>query len=924
MPAEPADHSRSAEKVEPLIRLLPHHLHDLQCSGLNAETIERWGCYSIEADQPWVMSQLGFPHLAPPALALPVLPLDLAAPDRNFCVLKPDSPRPDSSGRPVKYESRKNFANRLHVPLSIRRRISEPSETLIITEGQKKAEAAGQRDICAVALFGVNNWLSRVGESSFPIGDFHSIHLKDRRVILCFDSDAAQNAQVRRAERDLARFLSKLGAKVFIKRLPPGLDGQKVGLDDFLLKNSPEQFRALPEEAPELEPSIESLIEELTSGSPGKFRQQIFDGIAREEDSMERARLLRRMAKRLEVPFIDLKNRFKPVLDARRRTTKAAESRDSSQPNDSDGPAPVDPGDYRIQNGYICVERMKEYGAVKIPLCNFTAKIVEQIVLDDGAESARALDVEGQLSSGEILQRVRVPADRFAGMGWVIEQWGPGPIVNAGPAVKDQLREAIQRLSSKPPTRRVFRHTGWRDVGGKWVFLHAGGAVGCDGLEVDIGPDLQSYRLPSRPENVLEAVRLSLALLKVAPLPVTVGLWAAMYRSPLASLLPVDFSLWLVGPTGALKSTLAALFLSHFGDFTSLNLPGSWSSTANQLERRAFTLQDLPFVVDDFLRSSLDGYELDVKAAQLLRSQGNLSGRGRLRADLTERRTFVPRGLTISTGEEHPFPGSGSLLARTLFLELERSIVDLAALTRAQRAAHRLPHAMSAYIAWLIPQLGQLPDALRKAIGEARNIFTIGHEHLRRPQALANLWIGANCALSFAEDLEALSASEREVYRDKLSEALMALGQAQTHFLEAERPVVRFARLLFAVLAQHLITLVHRDSLGTGAMGEQTFGGWFDDHSLLLLPEPVYRAVARFAREAGEPFPLRQGSLLRDLGGAGLSACDNGRTTANKRIGGKQWRVVELALDALQRVSGEDFLSVLPRSRPLAEAGHEL
>ncbi len=180
----------------PLLRLLPHHLDDLRRSGLTDETIRRWGCYSIEADQNWVMSRLGFPHLTPPALALPVLTLDLTEPNRNFCIIKPDRRRSDNRGRPVKYESPKNFANRLHLPLSVRDKISDASVPLVISEGQKKGEAAGQRGICAIALFGVNNWLSRVGESSFPIGDFDSIPLKDRRVILCFDSDAADNSHV--------------------------------------------------------------------------------------------------------------------------------------------------------------------------------------------------------------------------------------------------------------------------------------------------------------------------------------------------------------------------------------------------------------------------------------------------------------------------------------------------------------------------------------------------------------------------------------------------------------------------------------------------------------------------------------------------------------------------------------------------------
>jgi hypothetical protein len=105
-------------------------------------------------------------------------------------------------------------------------------------------------------------------------------------------------------------------------------------------------------------------------------------------------------------------------------------------------------------------------------------------------------------------------------------------------------------------------------------------------------------------------------LLRVAPLPITVPLWAAVYRAPLITACPVDFSLWLEGPTGSMKSTLAGLFLAHFGDFDWTHLLGAWSSTANQLERRAFTLKDALFVIDDYAPSGHDTRELEAWPAR--------------------------------------------------------------------------------------------------------------------------------------------------------------------------------------------------------------------------------------------------------------------------------------------------------------------
>jgi hypothetical protein len=146
-----------SENTTSLMILLPNHRADLRASGLSDVAIERWGCYSVEVDQKWVMSQLGFGHLQPPALALPVLTLDLNTPDLNSVVLKPDLPRRDGRGRPAKYEVRPGSRNRVHVPLAIRSMVQDASVPLVITEGQKKAEAGAQAGICAVALFGVWN-----------------------------------------------------------------------------------------------------------------------------------------------------------------------------------------------------------------------------------------------------------------------------------------------------------------------------------------------------------------------------------------------------------------------------------------------------------------------------------------------------------------------------------------------------------------------------------------------------------------------------------------------------------------------------------------------------------------------------------------------------------------------------------------------
>jgi hypothetical protein len=97
--------------------------------------------------------------------------------------------------------------------------------------------------------------------------------------------------------------------------------------------------------------------------------------------------------------------------------------------------------------------------------------------------------------------------------------------------------------------------------------------VGAGGVEVALPSELNAYTLPSVAEDPRGSMQISLTLLEIAPLTVTGPLWGAVWRAVLASLLPADLTLFLVGPTGALKSTLAALFLSHFGAFDRCTFP---------------------------------------------------------------------------------------------------------------------------------------------------------------------------------------------------------------------------------------------------------------------------------------------------------------------------------------------------------------
>jgi hypothetical protein len=221
-------------------------------------------------------------------------------------------------------------------------------------------------------------------------------------------------------------------------------------------------------------------------------------------------------------------------------------------------------------------------------LANFRARITGWTSRDNGAERLASYSVT--FAQGERRREVEIPLERFLDLRpFAMRALGPTASVGVGHAKAEHLRAALQ-LSAEVEEHTIFTQTGWREVRGRPVYLHAGGAIGAEGrlLEVDVelGPPLRLFALPDvgTGRTLRDAVRASLNLVDLAPRPVMTALLGATYRAVVP--VPVDFSVHLVGPTGAMKSSLAAVVQCHFGsDFRHDRLPGSWSSTVNANER---------------------------------------------------------------------------------------------------------------------------------------------------------------------------------------------------------------------------------------------------------------------------------------------------------------------------------------------------
>lgn len=147
----------------------------------------------------------------------------------------------------AKYIKPKGECSRLFRPLDLSPAIYiNPSDYIIITEGEKKAIKAVQEGFNCVALSGVWAWKQKADEeiTSDIIPNIANFNLQNKIIYLCYDNDLWQNQQVKNALYQFSAYLiHEKHAQVKVITLPQCY--LKLGLDDFLIKYGKGEFQKL-------------------------------------------------------------------------------------------------------------------------------------------------------------------------------------------------------------------------------------------------------------------------------------------------------------------------------------------------------------------------------------------------------------------------------------------------------------------------------------------------------------------------------------------------------------------------------------------------------------------------------------------------------------------------------------------------------
>ena len=869
-------------------------------------------------------------------------------PGNGAATIRLDTP-PVKDGKPQKYLRRAGEPNHLFNPGVD---LSQAQEIWIV-EGEAKALCGHAQGLSIVGLSGVYNWRTsgpeaellaegeKLKDSEALLPELAQVDWSRKKVTLLYDSDITPGHRAYDAFPRLAEQLYRLGAEeVRILSLSSVAQGQKTGLDEFILARREQALPDLQAMKNRTEPYLpiragaltyaerliksEDLEDKLNAtvaylGAKKKvFAQEWLkeQGIRGET----RSALLQEAKEKLSQLQIKPKSSSSqedlPELGLEYDTPKAL-LKDYLDQYDIDVSGRLSKIDWKET---ITREGNKVITRVVTPLCNFVAWPIRDILKDDGLTTERYIEFQGILQGGSLLKSSKVSGKGFLEMKWLIEAWGVRAAIK--PRLEQEVRYALQLMAQAGiPESTIFTHLGWRKLKGSWVFLHAGGAVGSETVEVEISDRLRKYSLPEETGDLKEALEASLFLLELGPKWIMYPLYSLVWLTPLCEPLRLagmepSHVTYLWGTTGSFKSTLIALLLSHFGSFEPKGLPANFRDTSKSIEEMAFQTKDTLLVVDDLYpaKDPRERAKLEGVLEYLTRNQGDRQGRGRLKSTINLMAGHPPRGLALCSGEIMPL--SGSSLARNFVLHLLKEDINQEKLTQAQAQKALLPYAMKGYLEYLAPQLDSLSSQLLGDFEylreQAKKESKTRTRHRRLDETVAFLHLGFQVFINYAVAQGALTQERADKHLQAAWKTLNEVADELAQMQEREEPTKRFfeALLELQTLGRVYIATMEdvKPELAENTLGTVKIGWGPDDKGVYyLLYGPAWEQVIRYLRTQEEGLSLSKSSLLDSIEQKGLLDRSQGeRRVIKKKIAGEQYRVLPVLERAFTLEEGEN------------------
>ena len=608
------------------------------------------------------------------------------------------------------------------------------------------------------------------------------------------------------------------------------------------------------------------------------------------------------------------------------KQSAAAYLRETGQGSDGGGGDDGDGGDngepyygmtgYSVKYGRLCRVDPK-YGAQV--LCDFVPVPKKTVTRDDGAE-LRTEYVIGGTYAGEELPDAVIASEELEAMRWPSNVWQFRGNIRPKKNAREFVRDAIMRAGQKTATREtIYEHTGMRMVDGVPCYLYNGGAVGAQGVSVELQNSLRYYTL-DLPDGVTEqsGVQALSMLMNGVPGRIVLPLLAQAFLAPLYSVMeemedPPSYVVYLVGRTGSYKSTLVGYIESMLGKFYLRRHTASFQETANQVRDKTYYAKDGLLVVDDY-NPETDARrrsQMDAIAQAVITAIADRAERGGLTADRKMRRERPARCTCIMTGEQLPNLNNGRML-RLYVIDVARGEIaaDTELLNTFKRDAAGCQYraAMRGYIERLLARWDGVRDELEARTEEAHGIVygdeSVPREHARMLGAGVHLMTGCGLLIDYMIDAGGIEADMRGAWMRACWEAVRANILAQGAAIEESNPANVYMEELRSLVRMRSVRILEliEPAAGSGYVGPGMVG-YRDANYYYFNPGAIDGAIRDSLKKRGVDLGPNASTIRKMLLEQGLCYGYKNDPCRNKSIRGRQQRHLWIPRSA---VDGEE------------------
>lgn len=570
---------------------------------------------------------------------------------------------------------------------------------------------------------------------------------------------------------------------------------------------------------------------------------------------------------------------------------------------------------YAVEEGCVCSVGVKK----NTQIADFVALPVLIQTNDDGLNVQDYYKIRGWNQYGRRLGDVIVSSDEFENMGWVFRNWKCDAIISANRSAKEKTAFVIKKLGREIGMREetIYGYTGWREIDGKMCYLDGRGAIGAEGIQVDLGENLymQKYSLHGTYDDgraidgwdsisYKEAGEIAYGMKCTLASTLAVPLLGTTFLAPLFSLLEKmkitpSYGLYLQGTAQVGKTASVSLALCFFGDFADRKGYPNFESTPNAILDLAGKCKDMLYFVDDFhpTNSEQEQKAMVKTASRLIRAIGDRSARMRMNGDLSQRKSLPPKCMVVISGEQLP-DVQESGLARYMVVDLKKGDypedMDLRNVLFDYARKGYYSRFMRGYIEWLQDKMasGNLAAELYRMYTSELQVEAIRRlgSTTRNSESMAHCMLGYQMMVEYMESIGVLDAGAAKMEIEAAWHVLLGNALKQQEETRNQKPTQMYLDTLNSMISAKIAFVPDITELPKSIPSGTDFIGVKDAQYYFFNAANTYKAVKQYYSRMGSMFPLEAAALYRQLDEAGyLAKHDRGRRTYKMRVGEQMW-----------------------------------